>query len=587
MINTPPVTPTPPTVGTITQPACGETTGSVPLGGLPCYRNLDPYKNPGGTTTTGTGTSTTISGLTPGSYTWTVTNAAGCISGSSTPAVINTPPVTPTAPTVGTITQPACGETTGSVPLSGLPASGAWILTRSPGGNTFGSGTTFNVTGLAAGSYTWTVTNSDGCTSAISAEAVINTPPVTPTAPIVGAITQPTCSLATGSVNLSGLPSTGTWTLTRNPGGTTTTGTGTSRIISGLPSGNYTYTVTNTDGCTSVASGPVVINAQPLTPTAPTVGTITQPTCSLATGSVTLGGLPSSGTWTLTRSPGGTTTTGTGTSRTISGLATGNYTWTVTNADGCTSDASGQVVINTQPLTPSAPVVGLITQPTCSLATGSVSLSGLPSSGTWTLTRNPGGTTTTGTGTSRIISGLPSGNYTYTVTNADGCTSGASGPVVINTQPVTPSAPVVGLITQPTCILATGSVTLGGLPAVGTWTLTRNPGGTTTTGTGTSITISGLSHRQLYMDGYQCRRLYFGRFGSGCDQYPTFDPVCPGSGTHHPAHLQRGYGKCDAQRTSVFRNLDPYKKSGWDHHHRHRHKHEPSTVWPPATIHGR
>ncbi len=170
---------------------------------------------------------------------------------SSTPAVINTPPVTPTAPTVGTITQPACGETTGSVPLSGLPASGAWILTRSPGGTTFGSGPNFTVTGLATGTYTWTVTNADGCTSVVSAEAVINTPPVTPTAPTVGTITQPACGETTGSVPLSGLPASGTWTLTRTPGGTTTTGTGTSTTISGLTPGSYTWTVTNAAGCIS------------------------------------------------------------------------------------------------------------------------------------------------------------------------------------------------------------------------------------------------------------------------------------------------------------------------------------------------
>ncbi|MBN2275698.1 MAG: hypothetical protein JXK95_15320, partial [Bacteroidales bacterium] len=62
------------------------------------------------------------------------------------------------------------------------------------------------------------------------------------TAPTIGTITQPTCAVSTGSVVLSGLPSTGTWTLTRTPGGTTTSGTGTSTTLSGLPTGTYTYT---------------------------------------------------------------------------------------------------------------------------------------------------------------------------------------------------------------------------------------------------------------------------------------------------------------------------------------------------------
>ena len=166
-----------------------------------------------------------------------------------------------------------------------------------------------------------------------------------PTAPIVGTITQPTCTVSTGSVILNGLPATGTWTLIKIPGGTTTTGTGTSSTIIGLAAGTYTYTVTNSSGVTSIASSDVVINAQPLPPLAPTVGTITRPTCTISTGSVILNGLPSTGNWTLTVTPGGTTTTGIGTSSTVIALAVGTYTYTVTNATGCTSAESGNVDI--------------------------------------------------------------------------------------------------------------------------------------------------------------------------------------------------------------------------------------------------
>ncbi|MFO7671796.1 MAG: hypothetical protein R6W31_19210, partial [Bacteroidales bacterium] len=309
--------------------------------------------------------------------------------------------------------------------------------------------------------------------------------------PSIETITQPTCSVATGSVGLSGLPDVGTWTLTRSPGGATSTGTGTSTTINGLSTGTYSWTVTNAAGCISESSSSAVINTAPVTPAAPTVGTITQPNCNVVTGSVTLTGLPADGSWTLTRSPGGTTTTGTGTSRTISGLTTGTYTWTVTNADGCTSDASDQVVINVGPVIPAAPTVGTITQPTCSVSTGSVPLSGLPS-GSWTLTRTPGGTTS-GSGSTTTVTGLTTGTYTWTVTNEDGCTSESSSSAVINTAPDIPAAPTVGTITQPNCSVVTGSVTLTGLPADGSWTLTRSPGGTTTTGTGTSRTISGLT----------------------------------------------------------------------------------------------
>lgn len=108
-----------------------------------------------------------------------------------------------------------------------------------------------------------------------------------------------------------------------------------------------TYTVTQTvNGCTSAAGSGT--SAPKAVPTAPLVGTITQPTCSVITGSVVLSGLPSSGTWTLTRSPGVIVTTGTGVSTTISELASGTYTYTVTNSVGCTSLPTA-LTINPQP----------------------------------------------------------------------------------------------------------------------------------------------------------------------------------------------------------------------------------------------
>jgi hypothetical protein len=237
-------------------------------------------------------------------------------------------------------------------------------------------------------------------------------------------------------VVLNNLPATGTWTLSRNPGGITSTGTGISSTISGLAAGTYTYTVTNESGCSSGASGNVIINAQPSTPSAPIVGTITQPSCALATGSVELSGLPASGTWTLTKTPGGNTATGTGPGAIVYDLSAGTFTYTVTNESGCTSGASNNVVITANPDNPSAPIVGSITHPTVAVPTGSVVLSGLPSSGIWILTRIPGWTTTTGTGTSATIVDLGAGTYTYTVTNEAGCTSEASGDVFINGIPL-------------------------------------------------------------------------------------------------------------------------------------------------------
>ncbi len=454
----------PPTVGTITQPTCTVATGSVELTGLPAGNwTINPGSITGNTTTT------TISGLTPGSYNYTVTNSTGCISGASTTIVINSQPITPSAPGIGAVTQPSCSVATGSIELIGLP-TGNWTI--NPGGITGNTSTTI-ISSLAAGNYNFTVTNTLGCISSQSATAVINTQAATPATPSIGAVVQPTCSVATGSIELTGLPS-GNWTI--NPGGIT--GNTSTTILTGLSQGNYSYTVTNALGCTSAFSVVTAINSQPLTPSTPTGVTTLQPTCTVATGSVELSGLPS-GSWTI--NPGGIT--GTTSTTTISGLAAGNYNFTVTNSSGCTSLPSNTVTINTQPITPVAPSIGVVTQPTCTVATGSVELTGLPT-GNWTI--NPGGIT--GNTATTVISGLASGTYTYTVTNASGCISTASNSIVINTQPATPAAPVVSSITQPTCSVATGSVALTGLPS-GSWTI--NPGGIT--GNTSTTTISGLA----------------------------------------------------------------------------------------------
>ncbi|MCB5995574.1 beta strand repeat-containing protein, partial [Flavobacterium psychrophilum] len=98
------------------------------------------------------------------------------------------------------------------------------------------------------------------------------------------------------------------------------------------------YTVAANGSCAATTSD--VAFTVNIIPTAPTVGTITQPTCLLVTGSVVLNDLPA-GDWTI--NPGNIT--GNTATTTISGLAAGttfNYTVTLS---GCTS-GSVKVVIN-------------------------------------------------------------------------------------------------------------------------------------------------------------------------------------------------------------------------------------------------
>lgn len=119
----------------------------------------------------------------------------------------------------------------------------------------------------------------------------------------------------------------------------------------------------------------------------------------------------------------GRTLPGGGSALTFSGVTVnGIYTVIATRTTGgcsATMASSATVTINT---TPSAPSVGTITQPTCTVSTGSVTLNNLPS-GNWTLTRNPGGIITNGSGTSTTITGLTNGTYTFTVTGENSSAS--------------------------------------------------------------------------------------------------------------------------------------------------------------------
>jgi large repetitive protein len=389
-------------------------------------------------------------------------NNINCTALSST--LIIAEPLVIVTPIVGTITQPTCTIATGSVQLSGLP-TGNWTINP---GNISGSGSSTTIANLTNGTYNFIVTNTTGCSSIATAAVVINTQPATPAVPIVGTITQPICTAPVGSVILSGLPL-GNWTI--NPGNIA--GSGTTTTVGNLLPGTFNFTVTNADGCTSNGTANVIIDAVTGIPAAPTVS-IVQPTCTNANGIITVTSNTSGLTFSFDNAAY--------IAYPVSGFSAGegNHTLSVQTAASCIS-ANTNVVINAQPSTPAAPTVNII-QPSCTLATAIVTITSPTTGFTFSLD-------------GAVYAIYPNGGYmlatgahTLNAQNLSGCISAPTN-ITINQQPETPTVPMVGTITQPTCIISSGSVVLNGLPA-GNWVI--NPGNIS--GTGSSFTLTGLAN---------------------------------------------------------------------------------------------
>jgi hypothetical protein len=422
-----------PTATVSLQPTCTVATGTISVSssitGLTFSINGTTYSN-----TTGVFTS-----VAAGNYSLTAKNTYGCLSNAAS-ITVNAQPTTPTAPIASISAQPSCTVATGTVSLTGLPASGTWTVTTTGGATLAGSGTSTNFTSLAAGTYTFTVSNG-ACSSVVSSSVTINAQPASPSSPTATVTIQPTCNIPTGTISVSS----STAGLSFSIDGSTYSNT--NGVFSSVAAGTYSLTSKNSSGCVSAAAN-MIVNPPPGLPSVPTV-VITQPSCSVATGTISV----SSSTSGLTFSIDGSTYSNT--NGIFSSVATGNYSLTAKNVNGCVSNAAA-FTLNAQPTTPTAPGPSVTAQPTCTVATGTVALIGLPASGTWTVTAT-GGATLSGSGATANFSNIAAGNYSFTVSNG-ACTSVASSSITINAQPPTPATPTAGVTAQPTCFVPTGTI---------------------------------------------------------------------------------------------------------------------------------
>ena len=252
--------------------------------------NYSPgYRFPAGTTT----------------VTYTASDAAGNSTTRSFTVTVNTP----IAPIVTVINN--CGSTT----LTASNYTGSLLWSN--------SSTNSSITVTDATSYSVTQTT-DGCTSPAGKGTA--TPKLIPDAPIV-TVTQPTCSIATGTITVNTFPG---MNYSINGSGYFNT----SGVFSSLIADSYNVTAKNSDGCIS-AMTIATITDQPITPIASNQPDQTQ--CNNSTFTMTQSG---TGTWSLISGSASITTVSSPTT-TVTGVAAGSSVkvrWTVTNGICTVSD---------------------------------------------------------------------------------------------------------------------------------------------------------------------------------------------------------------------------------------------------------
>ncbi len=338
-------------------------------------------------------TTASIVGVAAGTYDVTITDANGCTDEAS---VIITEPAGLVASGVVDANVSCNGGSNGGATASATGGTAPYTYVWS------NAATTASIVGVAAGTYDVTITDANGCTD--EASVIITEPAELVASGVVDA--NVSCNGGSnGGATASATGGTAPYTYVWSNAATTAS-------IVGVAAGTYDVTITDANGCTDEASV-----------------TITEPAELVASGVVDANVSCNGG------SNGGATASATGgtapytyvwsnaaTTASIVGVAAGTYDVTITDANGCTDEASV-----------------IITEPAELVASGVVDANVSCNGG------SNGGATASATGgtapytyvwsnaaTTASIVGVAAGTYDVTITDANGCTDEAS---VIITEP--------------------------------------------------------------------------------------------------------------------------------------------------------
>ena len=346
------------------------------------------------------------------------------------------------------------GQANGSITATAIGALG---LTYSINGGAFQASPVFS--NLAAGNYTVAAKSAAGCIG-LSPQVTVGAidPCAGITVLVTTALVQPTIGQSNGSIAAAATGGTG-FTYSLNNGAFQASGT-----FINLASGNYTITAKSATGCIGVTQATLATVDPCAGVTILVTTTQVNPITGQSNGTITATATGSTGfTYSLN---GGAYQA----SNIFTGLATGNYTVTAKNTNGCTGVA--QVALGST--NPCAGVTVAVTttqvSPTIGNANGSITAAATGGTG-FTYSINNGAFQASST-----FSNLAAGTYTITAQNSNGCL----GSLVVTLVATDPCVGVVVTVTttqvNPTTGIANGSITATATGGIGfTYSLNNGP----------------------------------------------------------------------------------------------------------------
>ena len=452
---------------------------------------------------------TSVTGLTAGTYIFTLTitddKAATDIDSiivKVNPATVNKAPVA-NAGSGATITLPV-----NTVTLDGMASADPdgsiskyeWKKVSGPAGGTIATATAVKtaITGLTAGSYVFSLTVTDNKNTANTATVTVKVNPAANKAPVANAGVNTSITLPTNSVTLDGTASKDAdgkitkyaWKKVSGPvGGTFTSSTLAKTAATGLVAGTYVFslTVTDDDNVTATANVTVTVNPVRAPNKAPVVNVGTNViSINLPTNTVTLDGSASKDpdgkitkyAWKKISGPatGGAVTSPTLAKTTVTGLVGGTYTFslTITDDDNATDFANVVVRVNLAQETNKAPVANAGPDQTITLPGNTAKLDGSSSKDAdgkiatyaWRKISGPAhGTFTQNNVAVTKATDLIEGTYVLvlTVTDDDKLTDTDTVRVIVKEKaPAVNKAPVASAGSDVTITLPVNSVILNG-----------------------------------------------------------------------------------------------------------------------------